>query len=138
LSRPQSPFDETARRLLDEPNFAHVATLMRDGSPHVVPVWIARDGERLVFVKLEPSVGLRNLERDPRISISIVDRANPYTSVRARGRVIATERGELAIHWLHELAHRYTGAGHPEPLPNVALVIVEPTRVSSRQEEGYS
>jgi hypothetical protein len=52
--------DDDVRRLLDGPNVAHVATLMHDGSPHVVPVWVARDGDLVRLVEIGGSVGLRN------------------------------------------------------------------------------
>jgi PPOX class probable F420-dependent enzyme len=131
-------FDEVAQDVFDNPNFAHLATVMRDGSPHIVPVWIARDGERIVLVKEEGSVGLRNVVRDPRVSISVVDRANPYRRVHVRGQASAVERGEPAVDWLHRLSLRYMGREHPEPLPAIAPVIVEPSRVSSLQIQGYN
>jgi len=128
-----SLFDAVAARLVAEPNFAHLATVMRDGSPHVAPVWIQREGERLVLVKLDPSVALRNLERDPRLSISVVDRENPYVAVHIRGRAVELDRrSDHTARWLHALARRYTGEPHPLPLPTVAVVTVEPSRVSSR------
>jgi PPOX class probable F420-dependent enzyme len=61
------------RQLLDGPNFAHLATLMPDGSPQSVPVWVGRDADRVVICTSENSLKGRNTRRDPRVALSIVD-----------------------------------------------------------------
>ena len=58
------------RALLDGPNVAHVATLLPDGGPHSVPVWIGLEGNRIVFLTSPGSRKARNLDRDPRVAIS--------------------------------------------------------------------
>jgi PPOX class probable F420-dependent enzyme len=78
------------KRLLDRPNYAHVATLLPDGAPHTVPVWIAREGDDVVILTGPGSRKARNTERDPRVAISLIDVDQPYASVLIRGRV--TER----------------------------------------------
>jgi PPOX class probable F420-dependent enzyme len=120
--------DELARELFDEPNFAHVATLMPDGSPHVVPVWIGREADQLLFVKEEGSVGLRNAERDPRVAISIVAQDNPYLMANLGGRVVEVRRGTQVRTWLDDTAMRYTGRPYPDPVEGV-LLVVEADRV---------
>lgn len=77
-----------ARALIDRPNFAHLATLMADGSPQSVPVWVGREGDRLLVCTSEGSLKGRNTRRDPRIAMSIVDFHNPYEEVQLRGRVV--------------------------------------------------
>jgi PPOX class probable F420-dependent enzyme len=130
--------DDAVRALVDGPNIAHLATLLRDGAPHVVPVWIGRDDEHLVLLKEEGSVGLRNLERDPRLAISIVDRSDPFSLAHLRGRVTRVERGTPAVvDWLQAITRTYTGAAHPEPLPDVALVRIAPTRATFQRIGGY-
>ena len=69
------------KRLLDRPNYAHVATLLPDGAPHTVPVWIAREGEDVVILTGPGSRKARNTERDPRVAISLIDVDQPYASV---------------------------------------------------------
>jgi PPOX class probable F420-dependent enzyme len=76
-----------AKALIDRPNFAHLATLMTDGSPQSVPVWVGREGDRLLVCTSEGSLKGRNTRRDPRVALSIVDFANPYEEVQLRGRV---------------------------------------------------
>ena len=119
--------DSDCRDLFSGPNYAHVATVMPDGSPHSVPVWIdVEDDDRLVFYKEDSSVGLRNLRRDPRLAISIADVDNPYRSAFIRGRV-SEMRGEPAAgEWLRDCAVPYTGEPYPDPLPGPGtLVVVE-------------
>lgn len=78
---------DDARELLEKPNFAHVATLMSDGSPQVSPVWVHAEGDEVVFNTAEGRVKERNMRRDDRVALSIADRDNPYASLLIRGRV---------------------------------------------------
>jgi len=131
--------DREARELLTGPNYAHVATLMDDGSPHSVPVWIDVDGQdRPVFYKEDDSIGFQNLKRDPRVALSIVDVADPYRSVLIRGRVVEMQGEPAAREWLNDRAFRYTGQAYPDPLPDAGtLVVVDPDRVSYQHAEGF-
>src|ERR1700757_4268030 len=76
------------KSLLDRPNFAHLSTLMPDGSPQSVPVWIGREGDRILICTGESSLKARNTARDPRVALSVVDFRNPYEEVQLRGRVV--------------------------------------------------
>jgi len=78
-----APLSTEAKALIDRPNFAHLATLMSDGSPHSVPVWVGREGDRLLVCTSEGSLKGRNTRRDPRIALSIVDFHDPYEEVRS-------------------------------------------------------
>ena len=82
------------KRLLDRPNYAHVATLLPDGAPHTVPVWIAREGEDVVILTGPGSRKARNTERDPRVAISLIDVDQPYASVLIRRRVVERIDGD--------------------------------------------
>ena len=118
-------------RLLREQHIAFVATVNRDGSPQVTPVWIDTDGEAIVFNTARGRVKWRNLERDPRVSISVVDAANPETrTLIARGRAVLSEEGGLEH--IDLLSRKY--AGKPwVPVPGQTRVIVRvlPDRVSA-------
>ena len=76
------------KQLLDGPNFAHLATLMPDGSPQSVPVWVGREGDRIIICTAETSLKARNTRGDPRVALSIVDFENPYSEAQIRGRVV--------------------------------------------------
>ena len=83
-----APLSSEAKALIDRPNFAHLATLMPDGSPQSVPVWVGREGDRLLVCTSEGSLKGRNTRRDPRVALSIVDFRDPYEEVQLRGRVV--------------------------------------------------
>ncbi len=104
---------EDVRPLLEGRNFAHVATLLPDGSPHSVPVWVGIEAERVVFFTQPGSRKARNVERDPRVALSVVDHERPYLSAHVRGRVVAKREGDAALEVMDRLAQRYTGADFP-------------------------
>ncbi len=115
---------ENARKLIDRPNFAHLATLMPDGSPQSVPVWIGREGDHIVVCTGESSLKARNTSRDPRVALSIVDFDNPYEEAQIRGRVIE-RRPDPELKVLDPISHKYTGKPFPmrSPEGRVALII---------------
>jgi PPOX class probable F420-dependent enzyme len=113
-----------AKSLIDRPNFAHLATLLPDGSPQSVPVWIAREGERLVICTGEGSLKAKNTRRDPRVALSIVDFDNPYEEVQIRGRVVE-RRPDPGLEAADAVSYKYTGKPFPTRSPEgrVALII---------------
>jgi PPOX class probable F420-dependent enzyme len=104
---------DDVRPLLEGRNFAHVATLLPDGSPHSVPVWIGVEDGHIVFFTQEGSRKARNVEHDPRVAISVVDHERPYLSAHVRGRVVGKREGEAALEVMDRLARRYTGQDFP-------------------------
>src|SRR5262245_45151459 len=79
---------DAVRALLAAPNYAHIATIMPDGGPHSVPVWVDLEGDRIVVLTDSRSRKALNIERDPRITISITDRGNPNRMAQVRRRVV--------------------------------------------------
>jgi hypothetical protein len=77
------------KALLDGANFAHLATLMPDGSPQSALFgWVAsREGDRILICTGEGSLKAKNTLRDPHVALSIVDFHNPYNEAQLRGRV---------------------------------------------------
>ncbi|MGA7909518.1 MAG: PPOX class F420-dependent oxidoreductase [Candidatus Sulfotelmatobacter sp.] len=119
-----STLSAEAKNLIDRPNFAHLATLMPDGSPQSVPVWVGREGERLVICTGEGSLKAKNTRRDPRVALSIVDFDNPYEEVQLRGRVVE-RRPDPDLKIMDPISHKYTGKPFPmrSPEGRVALII---------------
>ena len=102
------PLSETARRLLDEPNFAVIATLMPDGSPQTSAVWVARTGDDSVTFATTPTIKLANIRRDPRVSVTVYHREDPYLELNLRGRVTSVDSaGGVAL--IDELSALYYG-----------------------------
>jgi PPOX class probable F420-dependent enzyme len=119
---------DDVRPLLEARNFAHLATLLPDGSPHSVAIWIGTEGDRVAFFTQPTSRKARNLARDPRVALSVVDRANPYRAARLRGRVVETRTGEAALPLIDALALRYTG--QPFPMRSGTVFLVEVSRAA--------
>ena len=115
---------DAVKTLIDRPNFAHLATLLADGSPQLAPVWVGRDGDRILVATGEGSLKARNARRDARVALSLVDFVNPYEEVQIRGRVVERRPdGDLAT--MDRIAHKYTGAPFPrrDPAGRIVLVI---------------
>jgi len=112
------------KQLIDRPNFAHLSTLMPDGSPNATPVWIGREGDRLVVCTSDNSLKTRNTKRDARVAISMVDFTNPYEEVQIRGRVVEW-RPDPDLATMDPISRKYTSK--PFPLRDfegrVALII---------------
>jgi len=89
-------------------NFAFVASLMGDGSPQITPVWIDYDGTLLLVNTAEGRTKQRNLARDPRVAVSIIDSENPYNTVSVQGTVVE-QTAEGADDHIDKLAKKYLG-----------------------------
>jgi PPOX class probable F420-dependent enzyme len=111
------------RALFDGANYAHVATLMSDGAPHSVPMWIGVEGDRLAFLSSPTSVKARNLRRDPRVSISVTDGARPNSMAQVRGRVSEILDGDPAWEIIDRIAHKYIGAPYPLRTDRVLFLV---------------
>jgi len=92
--------------ILGKKAFAQLATIMPDGTPQVSPVWFEYDGQNIVINTAKGRVKDRNMRRDPRVGLDILDPDNPYRHVSIRGRVIEiTEKG--ADDLIDKLAKKY-------------------------------
>ncbi|MEA2123791.1 MAG: hypothetical protein QOI80_573 [Solirubrobacteraceae bacterium] len=107
--------DDPTRALLERPNFVHVATVLPDGGPHVVAVWAGVvDDDKVAFFTQPGSRKARNLERDPRVALSVVDHDDPYKTARLRAHVVEVREGDAALEVMDVLSIRHTG----EPFPH--------------------
>src|SRR5437899_4602854 len=97
---------ESHKDLLEKPAFGNLGTLMKDGSPHVTPVWVDYDGTHVRFNSAKGRVKDKNVRRDPRVSVSLQHPANPYRSLEIRGRVVEITEISAAIHF-NKLSHTY-------------------------------
>lgn len=124
------PLDADVRELFEKPNFVHLATVMPDGGPHVVAVWSGFvDGDRLGFFTQPAARKAKNVAKDRRVALSVVDRENPYRMATVRGRVVETVEGDAALAWMDRMAEVYTG--RPFPVRSGVLYVVEPEKVWS-------
>jgi PPOX class probable F420-dependent enzyme len=121
------------RDLFRKKAFAHLATLMSDGSPQTSPVWCDFDGECVLINTERARLKFKNMKRDARVALSISDPDDPYRYLEVRGRVIeTTEKGADAL--IDKLAKRYMGVDkYPYTKPDDVRVTlrIRPERVSS-------
>ncbi|HEM46223.1 MAG TPA: PPOX class F420-dependent oxidoreductase [Alphaproteobacteria bacterium] len=99
---------EAYRDLFQKKSFGHLATVMEDGCPQSTPVWVDYDGKHVVVNTTLDRQKYENLERDPRVSISIQDPDDPYRYLEVRGRVAETTEDGAEQH-IDALARRYLG-----------------------------
>jgi PPOX class probable F420-dependent enzyme len=124
---------EATIRLLDGPNYAVLATINPDGSPHTSAMWVGRDGADLLFSTVEGRVKHRNMLRDPRVSVTVLDSADPENYVELRGRVSMTRdigrRVDTALSW------KYDGKDPDADRPGAVRVVV---RMVVAKVAGYA
>lgn len=120
-----SVIPESHRDILDKKGFAHVATIGPRGEPHSSPVWYGWDGQHVLFSQTKTRQKYRNLLRDPRVALSILDPDNPYRYLEIRGRAveIVDDEGNAFI---DSMARKYLGQDHyPWHQPGDERVIVK-------------
>jgi PPOX class probable F420-dependent enzyme len=124
---------DDVRALFDGPNFAHLATLMPDGSPHSVAIWAGLEGDNVVFFTQEGSLKANNMAKDPRVAISITDHEDPYHTAQLRGEVVEVRGADAANDLADQLALKYTGEPFPYRPPTSRLYVVAVHKVRSTQ-----
>ena len=109
--------------LADVPNYAHMATVLPDGGPHSVPVWTGVEGDRIAFLTSPRSRKARNVERDPRVAISITDRNNPFSMAHIRGHIAERVEGDAAWNIIDRISRKYTGQPYPMREDRVVFLV---------------
>lgn len=103
-------------------NFAALTTMGPDGMPSTHVMWIDADGEHLLFNTEVHRQKFRNVDRDPRVAVAIIDRDNPYRYVEARGKVVETVTGDEARRHIDACAQRYTGGDYANPIESERVI----------------
>jgi PPOX class probable F420-dependent enzyme len=122
---------EDMHRLFQGRNLAFISTLSRDGSPHITPVWADMEEDVILINTFEASAKNKNITKDPRIAISVVENNNPYNMVSIKGRVIE-QTTEGADEHLKKLAKRYLGIGkyyYRKPNHRRIILKIKPEKV---------
>lgn len=123
------PLDETVARLAAMKTFATVATLMPDGMIQALPLWIDADDEHLLINTERDRQRTRNVKRDPRITVTLVNPENPYEWAEVRGRVVAIDESPAAREHIDALSRKYTGQDYGNPIGSPRVILrVEPER----------
>jgi PPOX class probable F420-dependent enzyme len=123
---------DKAKGLIDSKAFAHIATINADGSPQVSPVWVERDGDTVIVNSEEKRLKVRNIKRNPHVSLSIQDTGNAYSYVEIRGKVVEVTP-EGGFEGIDRLGKKYMGVDkYPGNQPGDVRVQIkiEPTRIT--------
>ena len=118
--------------LLQSKALAHVATIGPKGEPQNNPVWFGWDGNNVLFSQIKTRQKYRNLKRDPRIALSIVDPNNPLRYLEIRGKVVRIDE-DPDRHCINSMAKKYLGKDvYPwhRPGDERVVVVVEPEHVT--------
>ncbi|HYS93936.1 MAG TPA: PPOX class F420-dependent oxidoreductase [Candidatus Acidoferrales bacterium] len=119
------PLSDDVKALVRGANFAHLATLMPDGSPQAAPVWVDLEGDRILVGTGEGSLKAKNTKRDARVALSLGAYDNPYVEAQLRGRV-AERWTDADFKIMDRISRKYVGKEFPmrdNPDQRVVLVI---------------
>ena len=108
---PNAPVPDRFHDLLQSPTLGHLATVADDGRPEVNPVWFIWDGEHVLISVRASTRKYRNVQRDPRVAMSLLDRENPQRYVEVRGEVVVFERYD-DLSFVNQLSRKYTGVDY--------------------------
>ncbi|WP_214322674.1 PPOX class F420-dependent oxidoreductase [Nonomuraea sediminis] len=120
------------RRVLDGTSLAHLATVLPDGSPHTVPLWVGTHGDHVVFLTGPDSRKARNLRRDPRVALSVAPADNPFEPVIIRGQVVEWLEGDAAWEIIDRLSAKYIGRPYSRAEERVVAVIQPERQTAGR------
>jgi len=122
--------------VFERPRTAKLATTSATGFPHVAPVWVARDGDLLVFNTGAATEKGQAVQRDPRVALCFDDETPPFGFVSVRGKVELRDDPDELLRWATTIAGRYMGEDRAEDygrrngVPGELLVVVHPTRIT--------
>jgi PPOX class probable F420-dependent enzyme len=118
--------DGAVRKLFEGKNLVYVASLMKDGSPHVAPTWVDIDNGTILVNTAVGRVKQKNISRDGRVALAIADHDNPYNMVTLRGKAVDQITGQEAEENIDKLAKKYIGKDkYPGRAPGERRVILK-------------
>jgi PPOX class probable F420-dependent enzyme len=125
------PIPPDVRDLLDRPNYVHLTTLRRDGSPRSWVVWAGVEGDRVLVCTDTGTWKARDMQRDPRVSLSVADLDNPYRMAAVQGRV-AEVRPDPDNAVMDVLSRKYIGEPFPYRSPSRVCFVIEVEHAGQR------
>ena len=118
-----TPIPEAIRVLLDAPNFVHLSTLRKDGSPRNWVVWVGLEADRILVCTSDLQAKAADMRRDPRVGLSVADSANPYRMAVLQGRVVEMRPDHDCVD-MDPIAIKYTGAAFPSRGPHRVCFLI--------------
>jgi PPOX class probable F420-dependent enzyme len=111
------------RNAVESTSIAHLATVLPNGSPHSIPLWVSTLDDKIIFLTGPNSQKAHNLRRDPRVALSLAPVDNPYEPIIIRGRVVDWITGDEGWQLVDQIAKKYTGQPYSRDLDRVIGVI---------------
>ena len=125
--------DADIKELATGPNFAAFTTLFADGRPQTQIMWVDADEDHVLINTEVHRAKFRNVERDPRVTVTIWEADNPYRYAEIRGRVTEVVRGQAARDHIDACSERYFGKPYPNEVQSErAILRITPDRVLPR------
>ena len=109
--------------LASEDNFAALTTLMPDGHPQTQVMWVDADGDHLLINTELHRQKFKNVQRDPRVTLTIWDREDPYSFVEVRGEVVEKAKGAEAREHIDKLSYKYHGKPYETQIRSERVVL---------------
>jgi PPOX class probable F420-dependent enzyme len=124
--------DDVAKKLAQGVNFAAFTTLLPDGRPMTHVMWVDADDEHLLINTQVHRQKYKNVRRDPRVTVTVIDQQDPYHYVEVRGRVTEEVRGDVARASIDDLSQKYTGHPYTDPIVSERVLLkIAPERTVS-------
>lgn len=121
--------------LLYQTRTGKLATVRKDGSPNIVPIWFVLDEETIIFTTEKSSAKAANMRRDPRVTLCVDDERPPFAYIQVQGTVTLTENDRDLLHWATLIGGRYMGKeraeeyGKRNAVESELIVRLTPTRI---------
>ena len=119
------------RELLEAPNYVHLSTLRADGSSRNHVVWVGLEGDRVLVCTSDVTWKAKDMRRDPRVAMSVLDSANPYRMAMLQGHVVE-ERDDEGCRYMDPISIKYTGAPFPSRGSDRTCFVIEVDRASAQ------
>jgi PPOX class probable F420-dependent enzyme len=129
MSAPSLP--PGVRQLLDAPNYVHLSTLRRDGSPRNHVVWVGLERDHLLVCTSDRTWKAKDMRHDPRVALSVVDLQDPYRMAAVQGRVVEV-RPDHDCAVMDTIAMKYTSKPFPARGPDRVCFVIEIVRAGQR------
>jgi PPOX class probable F420-dependent enzyme len=117
------PIAQDVRELLDAPNYVHLSTLRADGTPRNWVVWVGLEGDNVLVCTTDFSWKAKDMRRDPRVGLSVVDIDNPYRMASLQGRVVEI-RPDEDCRYMDPISFKYTNAPFPRRGPDRVCFVI--------------
>jgi PPOX class probable F420-dependent enzyme len=117
------PLDRDLESFATSDNFGAFTTLGPDGMPSTHVMWVDADGEHVLLNTEVHRQKYKNVQRDPRVTVTVIDKENPYRYVEARGRVVSEAGGQEARDHIDACSRKYTGSDYANPIQSERVIL---------------